>query len=90
MKATLECELFFLFHPQDCLVFKNEGRTDISLRKGDLQWMTAGKGIMHSEMPLFDPDPLKREDSVGLQLWVDLPRAQKFIEPSYQERKAEE
>ena len=60
------------------------------LEKGDVQWMTAGRGIMHSEVPKFDPDPEKVEDSEGLQLWVDLPMAQKFIEPSYQERKAVE
>ncbi|CAD6565991.1 MAG: hypothetical protein TREMPRED_002014 [Tremellales sp. Tagirdzhanova-0007] len=59
-----------------------------ALERGDVQWMTAGRGIMHSEVPLFDPDPAKVEDSEGLQLWVDLPMAQKFIEPSYQERKA--
>lgn len=52
--------------------------------------MTAGKGIMHSEMPLFDPDPTKAVPAVGLQLWVDLPHDKKFCEPSYQERKAEE
>lgn len=52
--------------------------------------MTAGRGIMHSEMPMFDPDPTKEENSVGLQLWVDLPAKDKFCEPSYQERKAAE
>jgi redox-sensitive bicupin YhaK (pirin superfamily) len=52
--------------------------------------MTAGKGIVHSEMPMFDPDPSKEEDSVGLQLWVDLPAKDKFMEPSYQEKKVKE
>ena len=61
-----------------------------SLEKGDVQWMTAGRGIVHSEMPLFDPDPAKAEDAVGMQLWVDLPRDKKFGEPSYQEKKAKE
>lgn len=52
------------------------------IETGDLQWMTAGKGIMHSEMPV------KREDgkpNVGLQLWVDLPEKFKLSEPRYQE-----
>ncbi|KAL7418856.1 RNA pol II transcription cofactor [Cryptotrichosporon argae] len=61
-----------------------------ALGTGDVQWMTAGRGIMHSEMPLFDPDPAKQEDSVGLQLWVDLPADKKFCEPSYQEKKAKD
>ena len=52
--------------------------------------MTAGRGIMHSEMPWFDPDPAKRVEPEGLQLWVDLPKDKKFIEPSYQEKKAKE
>ena len=52
--------------------------------------MTAGRGIVHSEMPMYDPDPTKEEDSVGLQLWVDLPAKDKFMEPSYQEKKAKE
>jgi redox-sensitive bicupin YhaK (pirin superfamily) len=51
--------------------------------------MTAGKGIMHSEMPYFDnpDDPTPVE---GMQLWIDLPKDQKFCEPSYQEKKAKE
>jgi redox-sensitive bicupin YhaK (pirin superfamily) len=52
--------------------------------------MTAGRGIMHSEMPYFDPDPAKMEVSEAIQLWIDLPAAQKFCEPSYQEKKAKE
>jgi quercetin 2,3-dioxygenase len=47
-----------------------------------LQWMTAGKGIMHSEMPVKQPD---NKPNVGLQLWVDIPEAQKLTEPRYQE-----
>ena len=63
-------------------------KTDGRLGPGDVQWMTAGKGIMHSEMPFFEDEnapPVR-----GLQLWVDLPAAQKFCEPSYQEKKAKE
>ncbi|WWC85769.1 uncharacterized protein L201_000635 [Kwoniella dendrophila CBS 6074] len=60
------------------------------LGPGDVQWMTAGKGIMHSEIPYFDPDPKKAVNPVGMQLWIDLPKEQKFIEPSYQEKKAKD
>ncbi|RVU83660.1 pirin family protein [Leucothrix sargassi] len=47
---------------------------------GDIQWMTAGKGIIHSEMPEQDEGLL-----MGFQLWVNLPASQKMCEPSYQE-----
>jgi redox-sensitive bicupin YhaK (pirin superfamily) len=51
-----------------------------SLRAGSVQWMTAGRGIIHSEMP-------KQEDGLmwGFQLWVNLPRANKMIPPRYQD-----
>lgn len=45
---------------------------------GDLQWMTAGKGIVHSEMPATDGR------NVGLQLWVNLAAAKKMTKPQYQ------
>jgi len=48
------------------------------LKPGDLQWMTAGKGIVHSEMPGW-------ERTRGLQLWVNLAREFKMVEPAYQE-----
>ena len=51
------------------------------LNAGDVQWMTAGKGIVHSEMPA-STDP-----SSGFQLWIDLERANKMCEPNYQEIK---
>ncbi|KAG5175790.1 RmlC-like cupin domain-containing protein [Tribonema minus] len=51
---------------------------------GDLQWMTAGRGIVHSEMPFGDGR------SHGLQLWVNLGSKDKMCEPAYQELKAEE
>ena len=51
---------------------------------GGVQWMTAGSGIVHSEMP--DAETL-RDGGVahGFQLWVNLPRAEKMREPRYQE-----
>ncbi|ETK72901.1 hypothetical protein L915_20096, partial [Phytophthora nicotianae] len=50
-----------------------------TLQPGDLQWMTAGRGIMHSEMPKT------REPAHGLQLWINLPKHRKMIEPRYQD-----
>jgi redox-sensitive bicupin YhaK (pirin superfamily) len=54
----------------------NRGR----LGPGSAQWMTAGHGIVHSEMP-------KQERGLmwGLQLWVNLPAARKMIKPRYQD-----
>jgi redox-sensitive bicupin YhaK (pirin superfamily) len=55
-----------------------------TLRAGDVQWMTAGSGVVHSEMP--DPSFLAKGGRVhGLQLWVNLPRRDKMIAPRYQE-----
>jgi len=53
------------------------------LKAGDLQWMTAGRGIVHSEMPGW-------EKTRGLQLWVNLPREQKMVAPTYQELAADQ
>ncbi|KAF9117411.1 hypothetical protein BGX30_005520, partial [Mortierella sp. GBA39] len=47
---------------------------------GDLQWMTAGRGIVHTEMPVKTQAPAH-----GLQLWINLPKEQKMCEPQYQE-----
>jgi redox-sensitive bicupin YhaK (pirin superfamily) len=54
---------------------------------GDLQFMTAGRGIVHAEMPVQNADGA---ENVGLQLWVDLPKALKMVEPRYRDLKAEE
>jgi len=48
---------------------------------GDVQWMTAGRGIVHSEMPKQEPG----KDLWGLQLWVNLPANKKMTAPRYQE-----
>ncbi|XP_040017851.2 pirin [Gasterosteus aculeatus] len=54
------------------------------LEAGDLQWMTAGQGVVHAEMPVSE------EPVVGLQLWVNLPSRDKMVEPAYQELKGSE
>uniref|UniRef100_A0AAA9TPX6 Pirin n=1 Tax=Bos taurus TaxID=9913 RepID=A0AAA9TPX6_BOVIN len=54
------------------------------LNPGDLQWMTAGQGIMHAEMPCSE------EPVHGLQLWVNLRSSQKMVKPRYQELKSDE
>ena len=48
---------------------------------GDVQWMTAGGGILHEEMPRRGPEGVVN----GFQLWVNLPAAQKMSAPHYQE-----
>ena len=50
-----------------------------------VQWITAGKGIVHSEMPEQESGLLK-----GFQLWVNLPKTHKMTEPTYQEFPANE
>jgi quercetin 2,3-dioxygenase len=55
-----------------------------TLRAGDVQWMTAGAGVVHSEMP---GEAFTRHGGRvhGLQLWVNLPQRDKMITPRYQE-----
>lgn len=55
------------------------------IESGGVQWMTAGKGIIHSEMPEQEEGLL-----AGFQLWVNLPADQKMRSPRYQERTAAE
>lgn len=55
-----------------------------TLRPGDVQWMTAGAGIIHSEMPSAE---IRRDGGRvhGFQIWVNLPAADKMHRPRYQE-----
>src|SRR5689334_3434092 len=54
------------------------------LRPGDVQWMTAGSGLVHSEMP---GDTLVRNGGTlhGFQLWINLPKKDKMLKPRYQD-----
>jgi len=54
------------------------------LRPGDVQWMTAGAGVVHSEMPSQEFQR-KGGRMHGFQLWVNLPRREKMAKPRYQE-----
>jgi len=50
------------------------------IRGGGVQWMSAGRGIIHSEMPTQDTEGLH-----GFQLWFNLPAAEKMSEPRYRD-----
>jgi redox-sensitive bicupin YhaK (pirin superfamily) len=52
---------------------------------GDVQWMTAGSGIIHQEMPKGDPNGRM----YGFQLWANLPKSHKMMEPRYRDVKAD-
>jgi redox-sensitive bicupin YhaK (pirin superfamily) len=62
----------------------SEGNEGI-IRAGGVQWMTAGSGIIHEEMPQLEGGQLE-----GFQLWVNLPAASKMMKPRYSEFGAEE
>ncbi|MDQ7773308.1 MAG: pirin family protein [Elusimicrobiales bacterium] len=53
------------------------------IRPGEVQWMTAGSGVIHQEMPKGD----KKGAMGGFQLWANLPAAQKMMDPRYREVK---
>jgi hypothetical protein len=55
-----------------------------SIGAGDIQWMTAGRGIIHQEMPKGDPQGRMH----GFQLWANLPASLKMTPPRYQEIKS--
>jgi quercetin 2,3-dioxygenase len=61
----------------------SQGHSGI-LRPGDVQWMTAGGGVVHSEMP--EQEFFRSGGRMhGFQLWVNLPRRDKMMRPRYQE-----
>lgn len=57
-----------------------------ALRSGDVQWMTAGRGILHQEMPFGDAQGRMH----GFQLWANLPSSLKMTAPRYQDVKSNE
>src|SRR5262245_45064010 len=62
------------------------GNADV-LRPGDVQWMTAGGGVIHAEMPT---ERFHREGGLqeGFQIWVNLPAVDKMMTPRYQTLRA--
>ncbi|MBE0419785.1 pirin family protein [Pseudoalteromonas nigrifaciens] len=55
-----------------------------AIKAGDVQWMSTGKGVMHSEMPLADAN----EGLHGFQIWINMPSAEKMRAPIYQDTTA--
>ncbi|MEP9412019.1 MAG: pirin family protein [Candidatus Brocadia sp.] len=54
------------------------------ISSGDIQWMTAGSGIIHQEMPKGGPNGAM----FGFQLWANLPKAYKMMQPRYRDVKS--
>jgi len=88
-KDQKDYEKGFPWHPHrgiETVTYIIEGKvkhgdsTGISgtIGKGELQWMSAGSGIYHEEMPQPSPEGLN-----GLQLWVNLPKEMKMSKPKY-------
>jgi len=86
----------FPWHPHrgiETVTYMIDGRVDHedsignkgTIGRGDVQWMTSGSGIIHQEMPKVD-----RHRMGGFQLWVNLPRASKMMDPRYREVKSGE
>ncbi len=62
----------------------NHGR----LRPGDVQWMTAGSGVVHSELP--SPEFFEKGGTMhGFQIWINLPCKRKMMPPRYQDTPSE-
>jgi redox-sensitive bicupin YhaK (pirin superfamily) len=89
-------------HPhrgQETITYMLKGRMDHedftggkgSIGPGDLQFMTAGNGIVHAEIPRIDK---KKDGDIGvvegIQLWIDLPETQKHTKPRYRDLRASE
>lgn len=89
-------------HPhrgQETITYLLQGRIDHedftgskgTLEPGDLQFMTAGKGIVHAEVPRIDKSKDGDISAVeGLQLWVDLPVELKHTDPRYRDLRAKD
>ena len=67
-----------------CFEHKDSQGHSGKLESGDVQWMTAGSGVVHSEMP--EKEFAKKGGKLhGFQLWVNLPKKDKMTKPRYQE-----
>ncbi len=86
----------FPWHPHrgiETVTYMLEGRVEHGdsmgnkgiIRPGDVQWMTAGSGIIHQEMPKGSNGHMG-----GFQLWVNLPSTHKMMDPRYREVKIEQ
>jgi quercetin 2,3-dioxygenase len=87
----------FPWHPHrgiETITYVLRGRVDHgdslgntgTISSGDIQWMTAGSGILHEEMPKGDSDGAMH----GFQLWANLPSSHKMMAPRYQDYAATE
>src|SRR5262249_51257848 len=66
------------------MVHKDSVGNTGTLKAGDVQWMTAGSGVIHSEMPSIEL--LENGGRMhGFQVWVNLPGREKMIAPRYQD-----
>lgn len=71
------------------MVHEDTTGTRALIRSGGVQWMTAGSGVVHSELPT--EDMLQRGGRMhGFQLWVNLPARKKMVSPRYQGYEADE
>jgi redox-sensitive bicupin YhaK (pirin superfamily) len=72
--------LTFLFEGN--VMHKDTLGTEVEIKPGQVNWMTAGKGIVHSERT---PEYLRHSDKImhGLQIWVALPKELEEMEPSF-------
>lgn len=87
----------FPWHPHrgiETITYMHSGRIDHGdslgnkgvINAGDVQWMTAGNGIIHQEMPRGE----KTGAMWGFQLWLNLPASHKMIEPKYRDVREKE
>jgi len=65
---------------QGCIQHQDHLGNQGLLESGDIQWMTAGRGIIHSEMPQQQEGQLR-----GFQLWINLPKAEKMKPAAYRD-----
>src|SRR6218665_657295 len=79
--------LTYLF--EGAIMHRDSLGTELEIRPGAVNWMTAGKGIVHSERT---PEYLRHTDKRlhGLQIWVALPKSLEDMEPSFYHANAED